>query len=357
MTLGHAEHIGSLLRPPAVRAALAARTAGAVAAEDAAAIIGAHAEAAIERQIGLGFRSPTDGEFFRHDWFNDFHAALGGVRSLGRATYTFRSVLDGSEVEYEGEGYEATAETHLDRLLAAEETDLVVGYADGEVVPKVTIPSPSLITLTPASQTEEVRAALVRAYHEEARGLMDRGLQYLQLDDPWLISSGLIPGQEETSRYIFAQLAEVIGSLNPNLTVGVHICRGNFGSGGITEGGYGAVADRLFTTGADRLFLELDDDRSGTIAEALAPYRGSRAEEEGADVALGLVSTKRPTLEDPELLLRRLDEATRYVDAECLVLSTQCGFESSDAGANLLTEEQQWLKLENLARTAERFWR
>ncbi len=355
MPLGHAEHVGSLLRPAEVGRALADADAGRLDRDEADGIIGEAAEDAIDRQVGLGLTSPTDGEYFRHDWFTDFHSRLGGVRSLGVSTYTFRSVLTGEDIEYHGEGFEATPQTRLDGVLFDTEARLVAAHDSGSITPKLTIPSPSLITVTPEAMTPEVRAAVIAAYVAEARGLAELGLRYLQLDDPWLINSALIPGLGAVNAYLLDQITDLIAAIHdavPDLRVGVHLCRGNYGSGGIVEGGYEPIADRVFGLGADRVFLEFDDARSGTL-DVLAAYDPTETDTE---VALGLVSTKRAETEDPDELLRRIEEAARYVPAERLALSTQCGFASADTGANLLTEEQQWAKLANLTTTAERFW-
>ena len=277
------------------------------------------------------------------------------MRSLGVSSYTFRSVLTGEEIEYRGEGFEATPEVRLDDVLFATEASLVAAHGSASVTPKLTIPSPSLITVTPEAMTDEVRQAVLRAYVAEARGLAALGLRYLQLDDPWLISSALIPGLEGVNAYVLDQLTELIAAIHeavPDLAVGVHICRGNYGSGGITEGGYEPIIGRVLGLGAERVFLEFDDARSGTL-DVLAAYDPAATDTE---VALGLVSTKRPDPEDPDELLRRIEEAARHVPAERLVLSTQCGFASADTGANLLTEDQQWAKLANLTATADRFW-
>ena len=139
MPLGHAEHVGSLLRPTAVSRALADADEGRLPRDEADAIIGAAAEAAIARQVELGFTSPTDGEFFRHDWFTDFHSRLGGVRSLGISSYTFRSVLTGEEVEYQGEGFEATPATHIDDVLFGTEARLVAARGTATITKKLKI--------------------------------------------------------------------------------------------------------------------------------------------------------------------------------------------------------------------------
>jgi len=135
----------------------------------------------------------------------------------------------------------------------------------------------------------------------------------------------------------------------PGVTLGIHLCRGNNRSHWYAEGGYDAIAEKLFgTLDVERFLLEYDDERSGT-------FEPLRFVPKGKTVVLGLVSSKVPRMEDPNDLAKRIEEASRYVPMENLALSPQCGFASTAEG-NLITEDQQWAKLRLVADTARRMW-
>ena len=135
----------------------------------------------------------------------------------------------------------------------------------------------------------------------------------------------------------------------PGVTLAMHLCRGNNRSHWYAEGGYDAIAEKLFgSLNVDRFLLEYDDDRSGTFAPL-------RFVPPGKTVVLGLISTKRPKLEKGDALMRRIQDATRYVPLENLALSPQCGFASTMEG-NLLTEDEQWAKMRLVVETARRMW-
>ena len=136
---------------------------------------------------------------------------------------------------------------------------------------------------------------------------------------------------------------------DPTVTLALHICRGNSRSRWYTEGGYDAIAERLFNKiDADVFLLEYDSERAGS-------FEPLRLVPRGKTVVLGLITTKEPKLESSDSLLRRIDEAARYVPLENLALSTQCGFASVAAG-NLLTEDDQWRKLALVVETARKVW-
>ena len=194
----------------------------------------------------------------------------------------------------------------------------------------------------------------------ELQALVNEGVPYVQVDAPrysyyvdptWRDHlRGL--GQDPDSAFDEAVQADVScfeGLRQEGVTVALHICRGNNQSKWYAQGGYEPIAEKLFNTlPVDRFLLEYDTERAGTF-EPLRHMPGDKM------VVLGLISTKDPTMESPDDLLRRINEASHYVPVERLALSPQCGFASTQAG-NLLTEDQQWRKLELVVDTARKVW-
>jgi len=233
----------------------------------------------------------------------------------------------------------------------------------------VTVPAPSNFVPTGFKpgvsdryyrDRDELLADLVTIVRDEVRWLIAQGVHYVQMDAPFyshyldpehrerMTSSGTDPDAEFNAA-VAGDNATFSGLVRDGVTVAIHICRGNSRSRWYTEGGYDVIAERLFTRlDVDRFLLEYDDERAGTFEPLAAVPRGK-------DVVLGLITTKTPTLEREDDLRRRIDEAARYVPIEHLALSPQCGFASVAAG-NLLSEEDQWKKLELVARVARRTW-
>jgi 5-methyltetrahydropteroyltriglutamate--homocysteine methyltransferase len=202
---------------------------------------------------------------------------------------------------------------------------------------------------------------IVSILKEELAAVASEGASYLQIDAPrysyfvdakwrdWIRAEmGMEPDAllEESIRADNACLA---AARRPGVVLAIHLCRGNNRSHWYAEGGYDAIAERLFGTMAvDRFLLEYDDERSGT-------FEPLRFVPRGREVVLGLVSSKRPELESEDALARRIDEAARYVPLDDMALSPQCGFASTMEG-NLLTEDEQWAKLGRVVETARRVW-
>jgi 5-methyltetrahydropteroyltriglutamate--homocysteine methyltransferase len=191
--------------------------------------------------------------------------------------------------------------------------------------------------------------------------LSAEGVDYIQIDAPrysyymdpkwreWIRTEMHAEPDALLDESIRADNACLNAARRPGVTLAMHLCRGNNRSHWYAEGGYDAIAEKLFTTLAvDRFLLEYDDERSGTFAPL-------RFIPNGKTVVLGLVSSKRPELESGEALLQRIHEAARYVPLENLALSPQCGFASTMEG-NLLTEDEQWAKLRLVADTARLVW-
>jgi 5-methyltetrahydropteroyltriglutamate--homocysteine methyltransferase len=202
---------------------------------------------------------------------------------------------------------------------------------------------------------------LVGILQREVQALLDEGVSYIQLDSlhyvirladaryrQQLLQAGGDP-EQELDDTIAADNASLQGARRPGVTVGLHMCRGNNRSAWISEGGYEATAEKAFNTlQVDRFLLEYDTERAG----GFEPLRFVPREK---TVVLGLISSKEPQLESPDLLRRRIDEAARYIPMENLALSPQCGFASTAPG-NLLTWDEQRRKLELVVETARRVW-
>jgi len=208
----------------------------------------------------------------------------------------------------------------------------------------------------------ELLGDVVAIIQAEVRALVDEGIRYVQIDAPrysyyidpnwrdWIRTEMGLDPEAALDEAIRADNACLEGARRPGVILAIHLCRGNNRSHWYAEGGYDAIAEQLFTTlQVDRFLLEYDDERSGT-------FEPLRFVPRGKTVVLGLVSSKRPALESVADVRRRIGEASRYVPLDDLALSPQCGFASTLEG-NLLSEADQWAKLDLVARTAREVWR
>jgi 5-methyltetrahydropteroyltriglutamate--homocysteine methyltransferase len=361
-----ADHVGSLLRPAAL---LAAREEYAAGRLDAAALRAAEDEAisdAVAMQRDAGLQSATDGEFRRASWHMDFIYQLGGVgKAPGNLAVRFHN--PSGDIEFTPAALHIGSKIKLDKAIFADD----FGYLQSvvkEATPKLTIPSPNMVHYRggPAAidhdvypDMEEFWSDLSAAYNDEVQRLAALGCTYLQLDDTSLAylndpgQRAEIAGRGEDAdhlhlRYI-RQVNDAIAGRPDTMRVTTHMCRGNFRSSWAAAGGYDFVAEALFSELAvDGFFLEYDDERSGSFAPL-------RFVPKGKMVVLGLVTTKRGALEDPDALKRRIDEAARFVPLDQLCLSPQCGFSSTVEG-NELTQDEQKAKLQLIVQTAHDVW-
>jgi 5-methyltetrahydropteroyltriglutamate--homocysteine methyltransferase len=363
-----ADHVGSLLRPDRLLAARADRAAGRI---DDAELRGIEDEAiadAVRMQGDIGLRTATDGEFRRATWHMDFIYAISGIsRVEGEGRVVHFKNADGT-VDWAPAGLHVDGPLSIDEPIFGEHFRYLQGVAGPEQTPKLTIPSPSMVhyrggaaAIDPAVYPDEEAfwAALSTAYAAQIRGIAALGCTYLQLDDTSLaylndpaqraeIAAQGRDADHLHERYI-RQVNAALAGRPEGLAVTTHLCRGNFRSSWVAEGGYDFVAEALFgSLDVDGFFLEYDDDRSGGFEPLRFVPPGKR-------VVLGLVTTKRPDLERKDDLKRRIDEAAKYVPLEQLCLSPQCGFSSTVEG-NALTREDQIAKLELIVETAEEVW-
>jgi 5-methyltetrahydropteroyltriglutamate--homocysteine methyltransferase len=352
-----ADHVGSLLRPPDVLEARAAHADDLRAKEDRAILD------ALERQRQIGLSILSDGEMRRGSWLTDMAEAVDGF------------VAQRVEVEWHGPGGGREGSTAMaaggrlkkSRKLTAHELPFLKKNSPGPF--KITVPAPSnfLIASYKTGVTDkfyptpaDLLRDLVKIVHDEIQWLASQGVPYIQLDAPYysqyldpntrerMIQAGRDPDAEFRAGIEGDNLC-LSGISREGLTVGLHVCRGNSRSRWFTQGGYDAIAERLFgSLDVDTFLLEYDTERSGG-------FEPLRLIPQGKNVVLGLVTTKEPGLERQDELRRRIEEAARYVPLENLALSPQCGFASVAAG-NLISVEDQWRKLQLVVDTAKKVW-
>ncbi|MDY7085473.1 MAG: 5-methyltetrahydropteroyltriglutamate--homocysteine S-methyltransferase [Actinomycetota bacterium] len=362
-----ADHVGSLLRPPALLEARERRATGEIDAEELRATEDAAIRDVVRMQRDVGLRSATDGEFRRTSWHMDFIYRLGGVHPTDEKIQVHFRNAEG-EIDFESAALAIDAPIRLTETVFGDDFAFLQSVVDPGVTAKLTIPSPSMVhyrggraAIDPAVYPDEDQfwADLSAAYAEQVRRVAELGCRYLQLDDTSLaylndpaqrrlLNDRGDDAEHQHLRYI-RQINAAIADRPAGLSVTTHMCRGNFRSSWTAEGGYDFVAEALFSELAvDGFFLEYDDERSGDFAPL-------RFVPPGKTVVLGLVTTKSGRLESKDTLKRRIDEAARYVPLEQLCLSPQCGFSSTVEG-NALTYDEEVAKLALIVETAAEVW-
>jgi 5-methyltetrahydropteroyltriglutamate--homocysteine methyltransferase len=362
-----ADHVGSLLRPKALLDARARCAAGEI---DAAELRGIEDEAiadVVRLQGDVGLSTATDGEFRRASWHMDFIYAINGISKVQENIEVHFKNADGT-IDFTPAGLHVDGPLSIDEPIFGRDFTYLQSQVSDAQTAKLTIPSPSMVhyrggaaAIDPAVYPDEDSFwdALSAAYRQQVQGIAAQGCRYLQLDDTSLAylndpaQRAELAGQgrdaeHQHERYI-RQINAALAGRPEGLTVTTHMCRGNFRSSWVAEGGYDFVAEALFGgLEVDGFFLEFDDARSGTFEPLRFVPPGKR-------VVLGLVTTKRPDLERKDDLKRRIDEAAKYVPMEQLALSPQCGFSSTVEG-NSLTRDEQIAKLALVVETAQEVW-
>ena len=361
-----ADHVGSLLRPPQVVAARSDRAAGRITEGELRGIEDDAITDIVRMQENVGLQTATDGEFRRASWHMDFIYQLGGIApGSEQMAVHFRNAagrLDFTAPALHVHGRVALDHPIFDRDFAYLQSRTTTATA------KLTIPSPSMVHYRggPAAidptvypDIDEFWADLSAAYAVEIATLGRQGCTYLQLDDTSLaylndpdqrqeLTARGDDGEHQHLRYI-RQINAALAAKPETMTVTTHMCRGNYRSSWVAEGGYDFVAEALFNElNVDGFFLEYDDVRSGG-------FEPLRFVPPGKLIVLGLVTTKRGQLESVDGLKRRIEEASRYLPAEQLCLSPQCGFASTVEG-NALTYDEQVAKLRRLVEVANQVW-
>ena len=356
-----ADHVGSILRTMPLKEARRKRASGQISAAELAAIEDAEITKIIARQEQVGLNAITDGEFRRAYWHFDFLSGLDGVAMVEAPGIAFAGVTSKAEAPFvKGKlGSRQHPQIEHFKFLAAHTTR----------TPKITIPSPSMlhyrggrnmIDRTAYPTMEAFYHDLGQAYKDAIRGFYAAGCRYLQLDDcsfaylcdtqqrKMLADRGDDPDRQGE---IYAGMINAALEGRPaDLVVTTHVCRGNFRSTFIASGGYEPVADLLFNrVNVDGYFLEWDSDRAGG-------FEPLRFLPKNKTVVLGLITSKTGTMEQKDIIKRRIEDATRFVAIEQLCLSPQCGFASTEEG-NVLGEEEQWAKLRMVVELAQDVWR
>ncbi|WP_034946979.1 cobalamin-independent methionine synthase II family protein [Erwinia oleae] len=359
-----AEVVGSFLRPAAVKQARERFQAGAL---DATALRRVEDEAirdVVAKQRACGLKVVTDGEFRRAWWHFDFFDGLEGVER-----YESEQGIQFNGVQTKAHGIRVTGKLGFGNHPMLEDFRYLKSIS-GDAVPKMTIPSPGVLHFRGGRKAIDASVYpdlnvyfddLAQTYRDAIQAFYAAGCRYLQLDDTvwaYLCSEDQkaqirARGDDpEELAYIYAQvLNKAIEGKPDDLTIGLHVCRGNFRSTWISEGGYEPVAEILFgTVNIDAFFLEYDNERSGGF-EPLRFIKPGRQQ-----VVLGLITTKNGEPEDPETVKKRIAEAAQYVSLDQICLSPQCGFASTEEG-NSLSEEQQWAKLRLVVDIADEVWK
>ena len=359
-----ADHVGSFLRPAEL---LEARRNASVNAEQLHAIEDLHIQHVLAKQKELGFEIFTDGELRRRNFMSDLTDAVEGF-DLGDAVSRTWKAGDGEEAPVSRVAGIVTAKLRQVRPLTGHELPFLKKNSPGAI--KMTLPS---ATQFPAiafksGVTDKVykdHSALlwdiVGIMKTDIAKLSTDGVSYIQIDAPrysyfmdpkwraWIRTEMKVEPDAMLEESIRADNACFEAARRPGVTVAIHLCRGNNRSHWYAEGGYDAVAEKLFgTLAVDRFLLEYDDERSGTFEPLRFVPRGKA-------VVLGLVSSKLTKLESSDELIQRTKEASQYVPLENLALSPQCGFASTMEG-NMLTEDEQWAKLRLVVETARLVW-
>ena len=361
-----ADHVGSLLRPARLLEARTRAAAGELPEDELRAVEDEAVHEVVRLQEQAGLQSATDGEFRRASWHMDFIYRLGGV---SKADHTMQVHFENEQgsIDFAPAATQVSDRIRLEQPIFTDDFAFLQS-AVTTATPKLTIPSPSMvhyrggraaISRDVYPDLEQFWDDLAAAYVEEIRVLAEQGCTYLQLDDTSLAylndpkQRELVRSQgDDGERQHLRNIEEINAALRgrpEGLHVTTHMCRGNFRSSWAATGGYDFVAEALFSElDVDGFFLEFDDERSGG-------FEPLRFVPPGKVVVLGLVTTKRPQLEDKDGLKRRIEQASRYVPLEQLALSPQCGFSSTVEG-NALTQEDQLAKLRLVVETAADVW-
>lgn len=359
-----AEIVGSFLRPDTIKQA---REQFAVGAITAAALRQCEDDAiktVVDAQCACGLHVVTDGEFRRAWWHFDFFDGLQGVER-----YDAGEGIQFNGIRTKAHGIRVVGKLGFgDHPMLADFRDLKRLCGD-KALPKMTIPSPSVLHFRGGRNAidKAVYPSMAHYFEDLATTWRDAvaafyaaGCRYLQLDDTvWAYLCSDEQRRQIRARgddpdalaAIYAQvLNKALEEKPADMTIGLHVCRGNFRSTWISEGGYEPVAKVLFgTVNVDAFFLEYDNDRSGDFA----PLRFIRPGHQ--QVVLGLITTKNGELENPAGVQARIQEAAHYVSLDQLCLSPQCGFASTEEGNNL-TPDQQWDKVRLVTDVARNVW-
>ncbi len=359
-----ADMVGSLLRTAPLKDARTKHAKGEITAAQLKTVEDEEIRKLVAKQEAVGLKLATDGEFRRAWWHFDF---FWGLQGCERVTLDHGIKFHGVETKAESLKVTGKLDFPADHPMLAHFKFL---KATTKVVPKMTIPSPSVmhfrsgraaISQAAYPDMDGYFADLAKLYGKAIKAFYDAGCRYLQLDDTvWAYLCSKEQMAEARQRgedvdklpAIYANVINTALKSKPaDMVVTTHVCRGNFRSTWISEGGYEPVAERLLAgIDYDGYFLEYDTERAGGLEPLRFLPKGKKR------VVVGLVTSKSGTLEKKDDIKRRLDEATQYVALDQLCLSPQCGFASTEEG-NVLAEDEQWAKLKMIVEIAREVWR
>ncbi len=362
-----ADVVGSLLRPQAIFDARDQHEKGTLSAEGLRKVESAAIDEAVAMQKAVGLKVCSDGEFHRRHWFLDFLEKIDGVEVAGGLAVKFQN--EKGEIEFAPPRFEIHSRMKRSRSLSVDDfVDLKGIAAKYGLMPKQPIPSPTILHFRGGRKAIDSKvypdldafiSDLVAVYREEIKALYDAGCRYLQIDetnlpylcDPKLRDNARQMGEDpdKLPEFYAKLLNDILRGKPADLTVCMHMCRGNHESAWVAEGGYDRVAEIVFGEIAlDGYFLEYDSPRAGSF-EPLRYLSKNKV------AVLGLVTTKKGTLETKDDLKRRIDEAAKFAPLDRLALSPQCGFASTIKG-NALTVDEEKAKLALIVETAREVW-
>jgi 5-methyltetrahydropteroyltriglutamate--homocysteine methyltransferase len=357
-----ADHVGSFLRPAALKEARAKREKGAISQAELEAVEDREIEKIVAKQEEIGLKLATDGEFRRSWWHFDFLGMLDGVE-----LYEADQGIQFQGVQTKAQSLRIVGKLGFSDHPMVEHFKFLKSHT--KVTPKMTIPAPPVLHFRLAKDgiSKKVYPDLDGFFHDlgetykkAVKAFYDAGCRYLQFDDTvW----SYLCSQEELRKArermanvdelqpIYARVINTALEARPaDMTITTHVCRGNFRSTWIAEGGYEPVAETLLgRLNYDGYFLEYDTERAGGFEPLRFLPKGKKI------VVLGLVTSKSGTLEKRDDIKRRIEEAAKFASLEQFCLSPQCGFASTEEG-NILAEDEQWAKLAMIAEIAEQVW-
>ncbi|MDL4843052.1 5-methyltetrahydropteroyltriglutamate--homocysteine S-methyltransferase [Aquibacillus rhizosphaerae] len=356
-----ADHVGSILRPESLKKARKQRAAGEITAEQLRNIEDEEIIRIVEKQKEVGLQAITDGEFRRTWWHHDFLEGFDGVEG-----FETDQGIAFHDVETKPRAIKVNGKIDFTNHPMIEDYKFLHQVA-GSHTAKFTIPSPNMLFFREKNEEDyytdekDLVQDLVKAYQKAIQAFYNAGCRYLQLDDTsWSLffsenGNNLVRSwgyEPEELRQLFANnINEAIAHRPDDLTITMHICRGNFRSSWVASGGYDPASETIFNgINVDGLFLEYDDERSG----GFEPLRYVKRND--LQIVLGLITSKFGELEDAQTIKDRIKEASNYVNLNQLCLSPQCGFASTEEG-NIITEEDQWAKLEHVVKIAKDVWK
>jgi methionine synthase II (cobalamin-independent) len=357
-----ADQVGSFLRSEPLKEARAKREKGEISAADLKKVEDTEIGKLIRKQEEIGMQLVTDGEYRRAWWHFDFLEGLDGVEG-----YEAEHGIQFAGVETKARGVKVTGRLGFSNHPFLQHFKFVKEHT--RVTPKMTIPSPSVlhfrggrkgISKTVYPELDAFFDDLAKAYKDAVAGFYKAGCRYLQFDDTvwaYLCSQKELEQAKQRGddpsnlQQTYARVInEAIKDRPADMTITTHVCRGNFRSTWISEGGYEPVAETLFgKVNYDGYFLEYDTERAGGFEPLRFVPKGNK------QIVLGLVTSKSGTLEKKDDIKKRIDEASKYVAHEQLCLSPQCGFASTEEG-NVLTEEAQWNKMKMIREISQEVW-